>query len=48
MLVQAYLSFNGRCEEALTFYQQALGAEVLMLMRNKDNPEPPPAGAPAA
>ncbi len=41
MLVQVYLSFNGRCEEAVTFYQQALGAELQMLMRNKDNPEPP-------
>jgi PhnB protein len=40
MLVQAYLSFDGRCEEAIDFYRAALGAEVTMLLRFKDNPEP--------
>src|SRR5256885_11523943 len=44
MLVQAYLSFEGRCEEAIEFYKRALGAEVQMLMRNKDSPEPPTEG----
>ncbi len=39
MQVQAYLNFDGRCEEAVEFYKQALGAEVEMLMRFKDNPE---------
>ena len=29
MLVQPYLSFNGRCEEAIQFYRKAVGAEVL-------------------
>ncbi|MBM3117255.1 VOC family protein [Jeongeupia naejangsanensis] len=38
MHVQAYLTFNGRCDEALAFYQQAIGAKVGMLMRNKDAP----------
>src|ERR1051326_2372207 len=38
--VQAYLFFNGRCEEALEFYRNALGAEVEMLSRFKDAPEP--------
>ncbi|MGR9036094.1 MAG: VOC family protein [Gammaproteobacteria bacterium] len=42
--VQPYLFFNGRCEEALEFYRNALGAEVNMLMRYKDSPEPPPSG----
>ena len=42
MQVQPYLNFDGRCEEALEFYRKALGAEVAMLMRFKDNPEPPP------
>jgi len=37
--VEPYLFFNGRCEEAIEFYRQALGAEVLMLMRFKDSPE---------
>ena len=40
MQVQPYLFFDGRCEEALEFYRRALGAEVQMLMRFKDNPEP--------
>ena len=40
MHIESYVFFNGRCEEAIEFYQRALGAEVLMLMRNKDSPEP--------
>ena len=44
MLVQAYLNFDGRCEEALNFYKKALGAQVTGLMRMKDSPEPPTAG----
>ena len=44
MQVQPYLFFEGRCEEALEFYRTALGAEVTMLMRYKDSPEPQPAG----
>jgi PhnB protein len=40
MQVQSYLNFDGRCEEALEFYQRALGAEVECLMRFKDSPEP--------
>ena len=40
MQVQPYLFFDGRCEEALTFYRKALGAEVTMLMRFKESPEP--------
>jgi len=39
-LVQAYLFFNGRCEEAIEFYKKALGAEVDMLLRFKESPEP--------
>ena len=40
MFVQAYLTFNGRCEEALEFYKKALGAEVQMMMKFGDNPDP--------
>ena len=40
MQIQPYLTFEGRCEEAVEFYKKALGAEVKMLMRMKDNPEP--------
>jgi len=41
MPVTPYLFFDGRCEEALNFYKTALGAEIGMMMRFKDNPEPP-------
>lgn len=44
MDVQPYLFFNGRCEEALEFYRQRVGATVGMLMRMRENPEPPPPG----
>jgi PhnB protein len=44
MKVQPYLFFDGRCEEAIEFYKKALGAEVLMLMRFSDSPDPPPPG----
>jgi len=38
--VQPYLDFGGRCEEALEFYRKALGAEIEMLMRFNESPEP--------
>jgi PhnB protein len=44
MQIQPYLFFEGRCEEAIEFYKKALGAEVTMLMRYKDSPEPPKPG----
>jgi PhnB protein len=40
MQVQPYLTFEGRCEEAAEFYRKALGAEVTMLKRWKDSPDP--------
>ena len=44
MQVQPYLFFDGRCEAAVEFYRSALGAEVTMLMRFKDSPDPPAPG----
>ena len=44
MHVQSYLCFDGRCEEAVAFYTKTLGAEVTMLLRFKDSPEPPQPG----
>ncbi|MFO1119834.1 MAG: VOC family protein [Rhodospirillales bacterium] len=41
MKLQAYLFFEGRCEEAIEFYRHALGAKVGMLMRFNESPEPP-------
>jgi PhnB protein len=38
--LQPYLFFDGRCEEAIEFYRDKLGAEVTMLMRFKDAPGP--------
>ena len=38
MQIQAYLSFEGRAQEALDFYKKALGAKEGMIMRFKDAP----------
>lgn len=43
-MVQAYLFFGGRCEDALAFYRDAIGAEVDLLMRFDESPDPVPAG----
>jgi PhnB protein len=40
MQIQPYLFFDGSCDEAIEFYRSTLGAEVMMLMRFKDSPEP--------
>jgi PhnB protein len=42
--ITPYLFFGGRCEEALEFYRKALGAEIEMVMRYDQSPEPPPPG----
>jgi PhnB protein len=44
MQVQPYLFFEGRCDEALSFYSTTLGAQVTALMRYSDSPEPHPPG----
>src|SRR4051794_12314630 len=44
MQVQAYLQFDGRCDEAIQFYKEKLGAEVSTLMRFKDMPGGPQPG----
>lgn len=43
-IVQPYLFFDGKCEEAIQFYQRALGAQINLQLRFKDSPEPPPPG----
>jgi PhnB protein len=40
MHVQPYLFFNGKCAEALKFYEKMLGAKVAVAMRFKDAPDP--------
>ena len=49
MQIQPYLFFEGRCDEALEFYQRAVGARVLTLMRYEESPVPhdPDTGTPA-
>jgi PhnB protein len=42
--ITPYLTFGGRCEEALAFYRDALGAEVELLLRFDQSPEPTPPG----
>ena len=46
MKVQAYISFSGRCEEALEFYKKCIGAEVTGLLRWKDSPDADMKGPP--
>ncbi len=46
MQIHPYLFYNGRCDEAIAFYRAAVGAEVTMLMRYRDSPEPNPHGPP--
>lgn len=43
-IVQTYLFFPGNCEQGAEFYSNALGAEVEIMMRYKDSPEPHPRG----
>lgn len=43
-IVQPYLFFSGRCEEALEFYKVSLGATVTMVMRFNESPDPVPEG----
>ena len=40
MPVSPYLYFDGHCEEALEFYKKVFGAEITMLMRFKQSPDP--------
>lgn len=44
MLIQPYLFLNGRAEEAMAFYETALGAKRTMLMRFGESPDPVPEG----
>ena len=38
MDVNAYLSFPGTCEEALTFYAKVLGGQIVAMIRAGDTP----------
>lgn len=40
----SYIFFQGQCEEAIRFYEQAIGAKVLMLMRFSESPDEMPPG----
>ena len=44
MQVHSYLFFEGRCEEAIAFYEKTLGAKRGMLMRYGESPESCPEG----
>jgi PhnB protein len=41
MQVQPYLIFNGQSEAALKFYEKALGAKTMFMMRFRDAPPNP-------
>jgi PhnB protein len=38
--IEPYLYFDGCCEEALEFYKKELGAEVCVMLRFKESPDP--------
>lgn len=40
-LIEPYLFFNGRCEEAFNFYAKALGARIERAVRYSESPEKP-------
>jgi PhnB protein len=42
--ITPYLFFAGRCDDALDFYRQALDAQVEMVVRYNESPEPTPPG----
>ncbi len=42
--ISPFLYFAGLCEEALQFYAQAIGAQVDMIMRFNESPDPVPPG----
>lgn len=44
MKIEPYLFFDGRAEEAAAFYRKALGADIMMMLRFKESPDPPPPG----
>ena len=44
MGITPYLFFSGRCEEALNFYRDKLGAQIEMSMRFNESPDPTPPG----
>lgn len=41
MNVEPYLFFNGRCDEALKYYEQALDARITARMRFAESPQTP-------
>ncbi len=42
--ITPYIFLSGRCEEALNFYRDALGAQIDVIMRYNESPEPIPPG----
>lgn len=38
--ITPYLFFNGDSADAIAFYQKTLGAEIIMIMKHRDNPQP--------
>ena len=38
MQIESYLYFGGNCEEALQFYRQCMGGEIVTLMRYEGSP----------
>ena len=41
--ITPYLMFDGKCRDAMTFYQQVLGGELQLMTYGQTNPNTPPA-----
>lgn len=46
MAIEPYLFFNGRCDEALRFYEHAFGAKIEAVSRFRESPAPLPEDLP--
>ena len=40
MKLHTYLNFGGNCEQAFRFYEQHLGAKIIMMMTHGQTPNP--------
>ena len=41
MQLDAYVFFNGKCAEAMRFYEKTLGGKIQMMLKAGDSPAPP-------
>ena len=47
-MLASYLFFNGTCREAMNFYQQVLGGQMVSMLSYAQSPDPKQCGGPEA